>query len=108
MEELKKHKVLVTIAVVVGVIVVIAAIGSSNDTQENSNTAITANTNSTKQTKTPPEPTKENYTFDVPSLIGKNIDQIRSMLGTPKDGSLTEPNEAQSKLRVDEWDNTFE
>lgn len=44
--------------------------------------------------------------FDVPSLIGKNIDQITQILGTPKDN--TEPTLEQLRLGTKEWDKTYE
>lgn len=46
--------------------------------------------------------------FDIPSLIGKNIDEIRTALGSPADKEMTEPNQAQLQLGTKEWDNTFE
>ena len=45
--------------------------------------------------------------FDVPSLVGKNIDEIRQVLGEPADKTLTEPNAQQLALGTKEWDNTF-
>jgi hypothetical protein len=46
------------------------------------------------------------YVFDVPSLFGKNIDQVREVLGTPTDGSLIEPTQ-QQLAGSSQWDNTF-
>jgi hypothetical protein len=46
------------------------------------------------------------YSFDIPSLIGKNIDEIRQIFGSPVD-TLTEPSAEQLKLGTDQWDNTF-
>ncbi len=44
--------------------------------------------------------------FDVPSLLGKNIDQIKTVLGKPtSDG---EPTELQLSMGVDEWDKGFQ
>ena len=50
-----------------------------------------------------PKPT---YIFDVPSLISKNIDQVRQTLGAPKD--KTPDPTAQQASYTNEWDNTFE
>jgi len=60
-------------------------------------------------TKSAEKATVVKYTFDVPSLIGKNIDEIRQILGEPTDAKdMLEPNQAQLDLGVGEWDNTFE
>ena len=46
--------------------------------------------------------------FDVPSLVKKNIDQIRKVLGTPTDKEL-EPSKLQMSTKgFDIWDNVFE
>lgn len=47
------------------------------------------------------------YVFDVPSLIGKNIDEIRTVLGIPVDKDLTEPTALQLEMGTKEWNNTF-
>lgn len=47
------------------------------------------------------------YIFDVPALIGKNIDEVRTILGTPLDKELTEPSQEQLNLGANQWDNTF-
>ena len=52
-------------------------------------------------------PTPKPYVFDVPSLIGKNTDQIGEVLGQYKKKTL-EPNAQQIKLGLKEWDMTFE
>jgi len=51
--------------------------------------------------------TRLEYVFDVPSLVGKNIDEARSILGEPTDNDK-EPTALQSQMGVDEWQNTFE
>ena len=43
--------------------------------------------------------------FDIPALIGKNIDQMASVLGTPTDDS--EPSQQQLSFGVKEWSKTF-
>ena len=45
--------------------------------------------------------------FDVPSLIGRNIEEIRKELGTPIDKEI-EPSNLQKKMKVNFLDNTFE
>ena len=65
---------------------------------------------SAEQTATTAPPTATpapSYSFDVPSLIGKNVDEIRQVLGAPIDQDLAEPSAEQRNLGVDEWDNSF-
>jgi len=45
--------------------------------------------------------------FDVPTLIGKNMDQVRKLLGKPSDKEI-EPSKLQKKNNFDTWDNSFE
>lgn len=45
--------------------------------------------------------------FDVPALIGKDIDQIRKVLGKPSDKEI-EPSKLQKKNNFNTWDNSFE
>lgn len=57
----------------------------------------------------PPAPTAAEpvaVAFDVPSLIGKSIDELREVLGTPTDADI-EPTQQQLDLGVDEWSNGF-
>lgn len=44
--------------------------------------------------------------FDVPSLVGKSIDEIRQLLGDPGDTD-SEPSRQQLDFGADEWNNTF-
>jgi len=46
--------------------------------------------------------------FDLEALYGKNIDEIRAVLGEPTDGEYTNPTALQLALGVKEWDNAFE
>lgn len=72
-------------------------------------------TTTTDTAKTTPEPakvvekTKEATVFDVPALLGKNIDEVRVVLGVPDDkkSGMDEPNAQQLALGTDSWDNTF-
>jgi hypothetical protein len=45
--------------------------------------------------------------FDVPSLIGKSIDEVRGVLGKPDDRE-PEPTKLQLQIGVDEWINSYE
>lgn len=51
-------------------------------------------------------PKQVTFVYDVPSLKGKNIDEIRQILGKPTDAN-PEPTDAQKNLGVDEWDNEW-
>lgn len=64
---------------------------------------------STQSQPSKEESSKISYIFDVPSLVGKNIDEIRNILGDPVDEekNLAEPSKEQKDLGVSEWDNTF-
>ena len=42
--------------------------------------------------------------YDVPSLIGKNIDEIRKVLGKPSDKEI-EPTKLQMKMKFGSWKN---
>ncbi len=74
----------------------------------------TTSTPSPTTTSTPiPLPTIQNATstptptpkyFDVPSFWGKNIDQVKAILGTPKD---KEPTQQQIEFGAKQWDLTF-
>ena len=45
--------------------------------------------------------------FDLEPLYGKNIDEIRAVLGEPTDGEYTNPTAQQLELGTKEWSNTF-
>ena len=67
--------------------------GSSSSTEPTTTTTITK--------------TDIKAVYDVPSLIGKNIDEIRKVLGKPSDKEI-EPTKLQMKMKFDSWDNSFE
>lgn len=68
--------------------------------------SVSTNNTTTKAEMPTMSPTLS-YSFDMPSLLGKNIDEIRIVLGAPLDENLTEPTAEQLKLGVDEWDNSY-
>lgn len=68
---------------------------------KNSNTDSDINTNTTPTVVTP------QYTFDLEALYGKNIDEIRIILGTPLDGDQIDPTAQQIELGGSEWSNSF-
>lgn len=47
------------------------------------------------------------YIFDIPALLGKNMDEIRKMFGQPLDKDMAEPTAEQSKGGSGEWDNSY-
>lgn len=49
---------------------------------------------------------QQNYVYDIPSLIGKNLGEVREALGTPQFDD--EPNAAQLQLGTTEWNKTYE
>lgn len=52
------------------------------------------------------QPKKElKQVFDVPSFLGKNIDQLKTVLGAPSKDS--EPTKQQVSAGVDQWDKTW-
>jgi hypothetical protein len=97
----------IAVAMIVGLVVFTPKESNQNKTETKTTKPTTTSAKKTS-TKAAEKANVVNYTFDVPSLVGKNIDEIRTVLGKPKDGELTEPNQAQLDLGVDEWDNTFE
>lgn len=67
----------------------------------------TSTNNATTKAETPATTPTPSYLFDMPSLLGKNIDEVRLVLGTPLDKGLTEPTTEQLKLGVEEWGNSY-
>ncbi len=96
-----KHKVLTGLIVLF--VIGVAVSGRNNPTTDTAKPTETKNSTTTKEVVR----TKEATVFDVPTLLGKNIDEVRVVLGTPDDKELTEPNAQQLALGVDSWDNTF-
>ena len=74
------------------VTILLISCGSSNKKEEQ-------NTNATK--------TDVKKVYDVSSLVGKNIDEIRSVLGKPSDEEI-EPTKQQMEMNFDSWDNNFD
>ena len=66
----------------------------------NSNEPNTSNTETTQN--------QVAIVFDLEKLYGKNIEEIRSILGNPTDWDYIEPTQQQVSLGTKEWDNTFE
>lgn len=79
------------------ILVVIAAIAGGGSF--NNNQSLNPSPTTAQQT--------QNYTFDIPSLIGKNVDEVIVMLEPYKKGA-TEPMEEQINAGVKDWDVEFE
>jgi len=80
----------------------LAALGSKNPS---SNQTISQQPTEAKQTA--PEPTKViQFTFDVLPLVGKNVDEVKTILLPYKNKTL-EPTAQQIALGVKEWDMEF-
>lgn len=77
-------------------ILFIGQIGGNKPSQNNSKPE-------TAKVEVSTEP-KINYTFDIPSLIDKNIDQVMTALGNSED---PDPTEQQIKLAANQWTKIF-
>jgi len=96
--------------VVTGVIVIFILIAMlSGEPKEVANVEDNQTNPPVEEQKTTEEPQKKEikYVFDVPSLVGKDIDGVKKALGKPTD-SLVEPTAEQISLGTIEWSNTFE
>ncbi len=80
----------------------LASLGSKNPS--NNKTVIQQPTEAKQET---PKPTKVmQFTYDVPSLVGKNVDEVKTVLAPYKNKTL-EPTAQQIALGVKEWDMEF-
>jgi len=86
-----KQALIIIPAIFVGIIVIIGIIAESGE--PDAAPAMTA--------------TQQVAVFDVPSLIGKNIDEVRAELGTPSDKD-PEMTEQQMQFGATEWYNSFD
>jgi len=92
--------VAICFASILFLIIVISIISSI--VSENKKAATNSNTPTSTESTAKPK-----YVFDVPLLIGKNIDEIRKILGEPVEKEFIEPTQEQISLGATEWDNTF-
>lgn len=81
--------------------------GATSSKSTPTTSPVTTTGNTPAKTETPATTPTPSYSFDIPSLLGKNIDEVRLVLGTPLDKDLTEPTAEQLKLGADEWDNSY-
>jgi|SRR6056297_1843135 len=85
---------IITLFIFFGIIIIASLGDNSND----------SNITSTQQTA--PEQQEIVAVFDVEALYGKNIDEIRAILGKPTHENIN-PTELQLELGVKEWSNAF-
>lgn len=99
------------IGLVIGGFILIAMVLTALESGKKQTTNPTSNPASTqKSTTATPTATATpapKYIYDVPSLIGKNIDEIRTILGEPADKEFIEPTQEQISLGATQWTNTF-
>jgi hypothetical protein len=81
----------------------IILLASLTDNEENSNQIVNKKANEKAN-----ERTEVKIVFDVPSLLHKNIDEIRNILGKPVDAEMLEPTKEQMDMNFESWDNNFE
>ncbi len=79
----------------------LASLGSKNPS---SNQTVSQQTPETKPTAEPTQPMQ--FTYDVPSLVEKNVDDIKTILLPYKNKTL-EPTAQQIALGAKEWDVEF-
>ena len=59
-----------------------------------------------QQPQTAETPETPALSFDVPALVGKDVDEIKTILGNPDRG--TDPTKAQLELGTTEWSKEYE
>lgn len=94
MDWIKKHKLLTAIGIVI-ILIAIANSGSDKPAQK---------PEASKPTKAVEQ--KVSAAFDVPSLVGKNVDEITTEL-KPYQQEFLAPTQAQIDAGVDVWDTSF-
>jgi hypothetical protein len=93
----KVWKIVITILVILFLAIVFSDNTKTSTTSKKENIAIDNKTEKEHQ-----------IVFDVPSLLNKNIDEIRKDLGQPIDKEMLEPTKVQMDMNFEEWDNNFE
>src|SRR3989338_10372203 len=86
------------------VLIAISFLASLGSKSPSSNQTISQQTPETKPTAKPTQPMQ--FTYDVPSLVGKNVDEIKTILLPYKNKTL-EPTAQQIALGAKEWDMEF-
>jgi hypothetical protein len=92
-------------AVFLGLFILGTAVGTPPEHQKTEQAAQNTSAQTQEQPKQEVKLQAPQYTFDVPALVGKNIDQLRQVLGQPTDSS-PEPTAEQMQY-TSLWDNTF-
>lgn len=92
----------VFVVIVFGFIILSIIVASNSDTtQKQEKKEVKENIN----TNVPVVEEKEQFVFDIPALLGKNVDEIIKVLGTPTIN--TEPTKLQISAGVDTWEKTW-
>lgn len=89
------------VKIVITIFFAIALIGSFNKTPQTITSQQSVITPTVEQLK---QQQVNNYVFDVPSLVDKDLDGVIAVLGTPKG---IDPTAKQIELGAKEWDKTF-
>lgn len=97
----KNVKIFATAAAGLFIIIVAVVNGSGNKS-----VTTTTTTPQPQQATTTTQETKPAPVFDIPVLVGKNIDEVRKVLGKPADAD-PEPTQEQIELGADEWYNGY-
>lgn len=92
-----KKKILIGTGVVFVIIIILAASGGG----KNSSNTTTNNPTGIESVQV------SQYIYDIPALLGKNVDGVKSVLSEYQK-ETKEPTEEQIKLGVKEWDVAFE
>lgn len=87
--------------------VIILIIGATTNKTPNSLQESTKNQPPSNPINTSKEINAVKLIFDISSLVGKDIDEIRNQLGKPTDGNQMEPTKQQQKIGLDMWYNSF-
>ena len=103
---LMKHKIITGVLILFVIGIIGSAMGSNKETSNNSIGTANSNAGSIKQIA-PVQQEEVVAVFDVEALYGKNINEIRAVLGKPTDGDYTDPTAKQIQLGTKEWSNTF-
>lgn len=102
-----KHKVIVIIIVIF--LIALAAGNNGNKKQEivTQATPVSIQSNQNINNNTTIASVQQSSVFDLETVKGKSIDEIRTIFGTPTDGEMIEPTAIQ-KSTTTEWSNSFE
>lgn len=93
------------LAMLFGGVAIVSFIGIGVTAEPSEKSTASSSAGTQEQRAVSNEPAAPSFAFDVPTLIGKNVDQIIETLGTPTDN--TEPTTQQKELGTKEWTKTY-